>query len=188
MSSTANLILMAMPAPRTQDMMLQSIREHGVDKLLGSTMFAPGNWHQSLTIPYDDGPETQDALRRVGARVLSASVELILNRIAGSNGPNGKHHVAFRAYGRPRGFTALVSDIRAALRSEGLVDGGKTPHVTISYWSPIVLATIPISPIVWKIEDILLVRGGGAPFHYQELARWRLAPPPSEQLSLFPFP
>ncbi len=44
-----------------------------------------------------------------------------------------------------------------------------------------------IKPIHWRIDTLELVVGGGMPYHYTTLARWRLAPAAAQpvQTSLF---
>ena len=183
--SPPKLIVMAKPPPTVRNAMLQALRDLGLEKRLGNAMFEPENWHQTLSSLYPDAPQYLDALARTCATVSAERFPFSLDRIVGSK--IDKIHLAFRATRTPKGMSALKSAIRNNLRMSGLIDEAKnSPHVTISYRAPELLGTISITPIVWSIDEFLLVRNGGKPFHYEELGRWSLkAPAPSPQLSLF---
>lgn len=182
------LFFMAQPQLAVRARMEAAVATSGLDLRLGSAQFESGNWHQSFSDRQDDKPKVRAAMLRAGARVSAPSFLMTLNRINGTGvGPRGIHW-AFRALGKPKGLEAVLSSVRAALQAEGIDDEtGHGPHVTISYKAPSPLPSVPIEPIEWMIDELLLVRGGGQPYQYEVIGRWPLAasPPPSNlQLGL----
>lgn len=176
--ASSRLIIMAKPGAMERESMLRVIRELGLEQQLGTAMFDPANWHQSLSDQFPDSPEFRATLRRACGQVSAAPFTLSLNRIIG-----GETHWEFKARGTPKGFSALLTAIRAALRAERITDvQGHSPHVTISYRAPSKLPSTPITPIDWAVEDFLLVRGGGDPYRYEELGRWSLKGDSTPQL------
>ncbi|WP_311239686.1 MULTISPECIES: hypothetical protein [unclassified Xanthomonas] len=173
MSSTPRLIFMLKPPPDVLDLMSGVVAAHGFDTALGGTLFEVCNWHQSLSDRYE-GVDARAAMLRAGSRVDAAAVTLRLNRITTSGA--GPMHCAFRAYGVPSEFTALLKAVAMALQAEQLPPGGgHTPHITISYKAPTKLdARIPA--IVWHSDTLLLVEAGGAPYRYTPIAQWPLCP------------
>jgi 2'-5' RNA ligase len=180
--SRSRLILMAMPSPAVRAVLLQAVRDLGLEEPLGPELFDPENWHQSFSDAFPDSPDFRDALRRACGQLSAAPFTLSLNRIGGEG------HWAFNARGKPEGFTALLSAVRSALKAERITDvAGHSPHVTVSYRAPYKLASTRIEPIEWLIDEILLVRGGGDPYRYEVLGRWPLVGEgkrPGPQMSL----
>jgi 2'-5' RNA ligase len=178
------MILMAKPPSEVLAAMINAVRGRGLDTSLGSRMFAPENWHQSFSMPCFGRPELRDMLLRVGARISVAAFTMTLNGIRGLDGPPPIHW-EFLAQRRPAGFDAVRASIRAALVDEGFDElHGHRPHVTISYRAPHPLPTTKINPIPWKIDEILLVEGGGRPYRYVVIERWPLLPAPLDPLDL----
>ncbi|MCC8560148.1 2'-5' RNA ligase family protein [Xanthomonas vesicatoria] len=164
---------MLKPPPEVRDLMSGAVAAHGFDTALGERLFDVCNWHQSLSDRYE-GMDARAAMLRAGGRVDAAAVTLRLNRITTSG--SGPLHCAFRAYGVPLEFTALLQAVATALQAEQLAPGGRhTPHITISYKAPAKLdARIPV--IVWHSETLLLVEAGGVPYRYTTIAQWPLRP------------
>lgn len=166
-------LFMAMPSPSVRAGLAILIQRYGVDKLLGGSLFVPTNWHQSLSDRHweDSMPDLRGKLMRAGARVSAHAVPMTLNRIVAHGA-----HWSFQAKGKPAGFVELLNAIRAALSAEGIDDRiGHTPHVTVSYTAPDRLIAPKIREAVeWIIDEVLLVKGGGSPYHYEVLGRWPL--------------
>jgi 2'-5' RNA ligase len=171
------MIFIAKPPPKVLAAMTNDVSNSGLDALLGSRMFAPENWHQSFSMSCSGGPELRDALLRVGARISAAAFTMTLNGIRGLDGPPPIHW-EFVAQRRPVGFDAVRASISAGLADEGFDElHGRRPHVTISYRAAHPLPRTKISPIPWKIDEILLVEGGGGhPYRYVVIERWPLLP------------
>ena len=171
MAAPSRLIIMAKPPAATLAAMVQVLRERELEQQLGAEMFDPANWHQSFSDRFPDSPEFRASLKRACGQVVAEPFVLSLNRIGGTEG-----HWEFRVRGRPKGFTALLTAIRAALRAERITDvEGNSPHVRISDRAPASLPSTPIVPIDWRIDELLLVRGGGDPYRYETLGRWPFA-------------
>jgi 2'-5' RNA ligase len=170
---------MAKPQPAVLSAMVSAVRHHGLDTRLGSRLFAPENWHQSLSSPYFVKAKPLDKLLRAGGRVSAVMCPMTLNRINSGRPTTGRVHWAFQAHGDPKELKALRLAIQAALLAEDLdAPSTSTPHVTISYLAPSPLPSQQIEPIDWTIDEILLVEGGGAPYRYRTIASWPLAAPP----------
>lgn len=173
---------MTTPPPAALAEMVRALTVAGLDDRLGSHLFAPANWHQSLSHRYPAGTEIENRLLRAGERIAARAFTLTLNRFYG-RGDSYPLHWAFLAKGRPPGFDNLLAAIRVALFEEGFPGAsGHSPHVTISYSAPASLPSTNIAPIAWPISEVLLVEGGGTPYHYEALARWPLLPDPDAQL------
>ena len=186
--SPPRLIVITKPPPAVLDGMQQALRDVGLDKRLGSARFDPENWHQSLSDRYPDQPEIRDALLRACTKVSTERVErfsLALSKISGPPSEFGPIYWAFRASGPLKGLRALQLAIQSATEMEGIASQVRsTAHVTISYRAPSPLDVVSIAPIIWPIDEFLLVKGGGNPYHYEELGRWQLIEPSGRQLYL----
>jgi 2'-5' RNA ligase len=172
-------LFIAKPQPDVLSAMVTAVTASGLDHLLGAALFAPDNWHQSLSDRYSDEPELRDRLLHAGGRISAVSVTMTLNRIISKSGKRGIQW-AFRARGEPPEFQELLNTVQAALRAEGLSEEqGHIPHITISYAAPARLSSQKILPIEWTVNEILLVKGGGEePYQYRTLGRWQLLAPP----------
>ncbi|WP_394418055.1 2'-5' RNA ligase family protein [Roseateles sp. BYS78W] len=175
---------MGMPSA-VQDAIEIVLKRYDVDKLLGRALFTRSNWHQSLSDRHwpEDVPDLRERLLRAGSRVQAFAVPMTLNRIVAQG-----EHWAFKARGTPQGFAELLAAVQRALKAEGIDDRvGHTPHVTISYTAPANLRPPKIrESIDWILDEILLVSGGGTPYHYEVVGRWPLIPiAASSQQSLF---
>ena len=190
--SQTRLFFAAMPPPEVVAAIREVLRMHGLEQWLGPRLFAPGNWHQSLSERRFDATRADIALlRAVGERVRAHACTLQYNRIDGSLTPAGKHYVTLRAKGKPKAFEAVNQAVQHALRSANYDDmaTGVTAHATLSYDAPSLLEKIDIEPSIdWTIDELLLVLGNGDPYRYEVIDRWPLLPeidPVASQAGLF---
>lgn len=181
--TTPRLILMAMPPLAVRRAMEAAVARNGLDSWLGECMFSAGNWHQTFSDRYPDERAFRQQLLQAGARVSAQAFTMTLNRLR-DHSSDGTIHWTFRVRGIPAGFTALLAAVRNALIEQGIEPGtGHTPHVTLSYRAPERLGATAMAPIPWTVDELLLVVGGGRPYHYEIIGRWTLQPHP--QLTLF---
>lgn len=175
------LILLSKPLPLVLERMAAAVSQHGLDRRLGAAMFEACNWHQSWSGRYEDNPSMRARLERIGSRLASAKAfTQPFNRIGGTG------HWTLLGRGRPQGYRDVLHAAQSALQQDGLDAPGHAPHVTICYWPPTPLKSVPILPIACPIDEILLVVGKGSPYRYETLASWKLqTPQESRQLSLF---
>ena len=150
---------MAQPSAAVLALLQQVTSFHRLDKRLGLAMFAPGNWHQTLSVLYPNEQEYLDKLLRACGKSVAEQASVTFNRIAGPPRPAGERmHWEFRGP-RSRSLTALLSAIQFSLESEGIAaDKGDRPHITISYFAPTPLESTSFVPVIWTIDEILLVR------------------------------
>ena len=178
--SQTRLFFAAMPPPEVVAAIREVLRMHGLEQWLGPRLFAPGNWHQSLSERRFDATRADIALlRAVGERVRAHACTLQYNRIDGSPTPAGKHYVTLRAKGKPKAFEAVNQAVQHALRASNYDDmaTGVTAHATLSYDAPSLLEKIDIEPSIdWTIDELLLVLGNGDPYRYDVIERWPLLP------------
>jgi 2'-5' RNA ligase len=186
-----SLFFMAKPQSRVRQAMLQVLANAGWDRQLGDTLFAPDNWHQSLSHPVASTPALRQGMLEAGPHIQATAFTMALRHVRAKAGLDNAIHWAFTGQGAPRPFAALVEAVRLSLRRLAL-DGmpGHSRHVTVSYRAPGPLASTEIVPIPWRIDEVLLVEsaGSGAGFHYRQLGRWplRAAPPgPESQRALW---
>ena len=190
--SEPRLLFVAMPPPDVVAAILDVLRRHDLERLLGRTLFAPANWHQSLSErirrPTRDDIES---LRAVGRQVVAHACTLQYNRIKSSINDSGDIHVTLLGKGRPQAFDALLDALQRRLTDAGhdAIATGVTPHTTLSYRAPALLDKIDIAPMIdWTIDEVLLVIGDGTPYRYEVVDRWPLLPeidPVVSQAGLF---
>ena len=183
----------AMPPPAVRMAIEAAAREYGVLDALGRSLFAPDNWHQSLSERiFTPGPAQVEQLRRVGASVQAHATSVTYTRIDSAANLSGRIHVTLRA-GSDTAFKPLLGAVQQALQQagQGAIATGVTPHVTLSYDAPAVLPTVRLpAPVRWSIDELLLVvgHGRGDAYRYDVLGRWPLLPerdPPPIQMGLF---
>lgn len=186
------VFLAAMPQPVLRDDTLALLVRLGLDKRLRSALFAPENWHQSLSERiFSPTEEECAALLQVGSAVSASACTLHFNRIEGSGDMPGRIHWTMRARGVPKAFAALLQEVRGRLGDAGFdrIATGVTPHMTLSYCARDTLDKIVLDPpIAWTIDELCLVIGGGNPYRYDIIGRWPLLPeidPPATQSDLF---
>lgn len=166
-----------------------------VEQRLGGRLFAPSNWHQSLS----------ERIRRPTARecatMLSTGAEIAasahactleFNRITSRVDPEGKIQWTLHSHGLPKCFDALRKSVRDKVEEVGELRmvHNPSPHITLSYSASEELReTIWLDmPVRWTIEELLLVIGDGDPYRYEVIGRWPLLPekdPPATQMGLF---
>lgn len=181
----------AMP-PATVRMAIEAAaREQGVLDALGRSVFAPGNWHQSLSERIFDPTDAQvEQLRDVGSAVQTYACSVSYTRIDSAANLSGRIHVTLRA-GSNTVFKSLLGAMQQALQQagQGAIATGVTPHVTLSHDAPALLPTVRLpEPLRWTIDELLLVVGHGRPYRYDVLERWPLLPerdPQPTQMGLF---
>jgi RNA 2',3'-cyclic 3'-phosphodiesterase len=156
------------------------LHEHALDHWMGSRMFAPGNRHQSFSERrFDASSADITRLQTVGARIRAHACTLQFNRIQAALNPRGKIYLTLQAKGKPKAFKAINDCLRAELREAGFADmaTGVTAHSTLCYDAPSLIENIRIDPTInWPINELLLVVGGGDPYHYEIVDRWPLLP------------
>jgi 2'-5' RNA ligase len=174
------LLFVAMPPPDVVAVILEVLRKHGLDHLLGPALFAPSNWHQSLSGRIFNPSRTDIALLRgVGDRVSAHACTLQYNRIDGKANNEGSIHVTLHARGVPKAFTAILQALKLPLMDQGYgyLASNNSPHGTLSYRAPSLIDKIDIAPAIdWTIDHLLLVLGGGDPYRYEVIDRWALLP------------
>jgi 2'-5' RNA ligase len=190
--SDARLFFAAMPPPETRAAIDALLQRHGLARWLGPTLFAPENWHQSLSERVFNPTRADIALLRgVGERIRAHACTLQYNRIDASANPRGNIHVTLRAKGEPKAFKALNEAVQSELRASdyAAIATGVTPHTTLSYAAPGRIDRIDIDPpLQWTISELLLVLGNGSPYRYDVIDRWPLLPerdPVATQTDLF---
>ncbi|WP_407910308.1 2'-5' RNA ligase family protein [Lysobacter claricitrinus] len=148
---------------------LPELERTGVLDRLGSRLFTPENWHQSLSdLLLRDSLEIY---RRAGSRVAAAPFVLRFDRVSFAGG-----HARLEPSAASHGFAALLRSVRAALDAEGEKSGRHAPHITLSYRAPSSPETVMIDPIDWTIDSIELVEVVSYPYGYRTLDSWPLAP------------
>ncbi|MDB5973152.1 MAG: hypothetical protein JWQ90_5602 [Hydrocarboniphaga sp.] len=182
------LILMAMPEPSTREALVRAFASTGLRARLGDGMFDPLCWHQSLSDRYNNTGENLRLLLEAGSAVSAAPFLLGIDRLQSRAGRESIHW-SLKPSRVPDEFAMLLQSLRNALAAKHLDElAGHTAHITISYRAPIKQATIRIPPVLWTIDEFMLVRGGGEPYRYEVLRRWKLSgksEPASGQLDFF---
>jgi hypothetical protein len=181
-----------MPPPDFVEAILQVLREHGLERELGAALFAPTNWHQSLSGRIFNPSRSDVALlRAVGSRVAAHACTLQYNRIDSKADDEGNILVTLRAKGLPKSFRSLLQALSQPLVEHGYghLATNNSPHSTLSYKAPSLIDKIDISPTLdWTISELLLVLGDGTPYRYEIMDRWLLLPerdPIANQIGLF---
>lgn len=186
--ATSRLLLIAQPQPAVRSAMINAVATSGLDELLKDVLFAPGNWHQSLSGRYPDTSHFRQTLLGAGNRISASAFSMFFNRITSEGNRVGAIQYGFRGMGNPKGLQDLLLAVRHSLLEEGIEESmGHRPHATISYFAHARAEPCAIEPIEWKVDEVRLVQGGGQPYHYRVLAHWNLLPPQvqsSSQLEL----
>lgn len=183
-------LVMAMPSALERKACEDALDAAGLRAQLQGALFDPANWHQSLSDRFFER-SCVDRMRRGCSQVQASACTLTLNRVRGSGGPE-VFHWAFHARGKPACFVELLAEVNRRLVAEGLpASGGHAPHISISYRAPCPLPTLSIRPILWTIDEILLVEGHCVGrdediYRYEVIDHWPLQPaPPDRQRDLF---
>lgn len=141
----------------------------------GAGRFQPENViHASLVLagPADD-PRVEPAAREIAALVRSPRFMLEFDTLTAFGGPKGV--LALTCSAVPSEWTALRKQLsQAPRRLRRPVEGGATPHLTVGYGfaaaAPVTLA----EPVVWAVDEFLLVRSLKGQTKHQELGLWGL--------------
>ncbi|PNS08745.1 2'-5' RNA ligase family protein [Solilutibacter silvestris] len=171
MASVERALFVAMPGQQVRDKLLDAVRSKGLDHPLGSAMFDPLNWHQSLSDRHwSPSAERIEQLKRAGSRINGAAFTMRFDRIGGGD------HWVFGVKGGRRGLKDLLDAVQRGLGTEGLADNlSHSPHITLSYNAPHPLQQVEIEPVEWLVDELLLVIGGGSePYRYRVVERWPL--------------
>lgn len=169
---------MAKPSAQVLRHLTAEFRRLGLEDRLGSALFLPTNWHQSLSDRFEDEPTLVDKLLRSGAKITARAVSYNIDRVESQQAPDSTYWWAFKPDHTPDDFNPLLDGIQTAISAEtGCRQGRHTPHLSVSYWAPEHLPRmVQIEPIEWILDEVLLVRGGGSPYSYEVLGSWRLLP------------
>lgn len=186
-----------MPPPATlvclEQALNEGLRARG-QVLDARRLFAPGNWHQSLSVVFDDAQALLPLLLRAGQRVRAQAFTMTLNRLRHSGSAGQTLHWSFRAQGKVDAFFALRDQLALALMREGLVTKPRNqPHLTVSYRAPGPLKRLArqhaeMAPVHWRVDTLLLLQALPDPYRYEAIAQWPLCPAPAgpeSQGSLF---
>lgn len=188
--TTPRLLFLGKPSVEACRCLSAELDRSGLMSRLGSDLFTPANWHQSLSDRFPDQPHMVEQLRSAGRVVNARGVGFRMDRVESQAGPDGIHW-AFKAAHTPEDFKNLLRNLGAAIAATtGRKSSMPTAHLTISYWAPEHLSRmVPIAPVDWVLDEIMLVRGGGHPYHYELIDSWSLGPSRPEitveQSSLF---
>jgi len=184
MSTSIRCFFLGKPPAAVRNHLCAELERLGLQQRLGGDLFAPLNWHQSLSDRFEDGVDLVERLLSAGAKISARAVRFRIDRIESRGGPDGVHW-EFKPERTPPEFDALPRNMGAAIASTtGCKQGGHTAHLTLSYWAPEHLPRmVAIRPIEWVLDEVLLVRGGGSkPYRYEvvEGGNWALQPPRDE--------
>jgi 2'-5' RNA ligase len=171
----SRLLFIAKPDTATLSALQNSFDAAGLRGQLGSDLFPVANWHQSLSDRFNDTAENLRLLTEAGSAVSAAPFVLGFNRF-NCAGISPKIHWALKTSKTPEAFKALLTAIKNALAHKRIEDTtGHTAHITVSYWAKTGPDNMHVAPVLWTIDEFMLVRGGGEPYHYDVLRRWKLA-------------
>ena len=191
--SSSRLMFMLQPDAGVRAALEQLLVDTGLDVQLGESLFAPANWHQSLSERiYDPTPAQVDGLLAVGAAVQATGSSLCLDRIDSALDDKGRIQVTLRGPGHNKAsLLPVLTALRGQLHSAGFaaIATGVTAHLTLSYHAPRLLPRRRLpEPLWWSFNELRLVLGNGHPYRYDVLGRWPLQPdpaPPQIQSRLF---
>lgn len=182
MASESKLMFMIMPPTEIRAALSAALDRTGVVSELGDALFAATNWHQSVSDRYADIKANRERLRDAGAAVRAAPFLMSFERL-GSRGKVAGVDIHWEFQSRRKkidGLIQLIDTLSARLTDQDMdVGGGHTPHITVSYRAPRALdATELRTPVLWRVDEFVLVRGGGWPYSYEVLDRWSLTGEP----------
>ena len=163
----------------------------------GGYLSSPDRYHITLLFLGDTvSPETEAAALKAAAKVRAAPFAMNLE-LASSFRANKKIPWWLGPRETPPGLTQLYDRLNEAmLAARVLPERMKfVPHLTILRDAQVSLPVTPIKPVVWNVDEFVLLRSrlDQKPMSYEILGRWKLdgnaqeppAPPPQKQLGLF---
>ena len=179
MAQPGELFVMARVPAALREALLRVLAESGLDQVLGSALYPPRNWHQSLS---DLHPrEARENLRLACSRLEARAFSMQLDMLRSSGDLPGRIHWKFVPEGRkPLGMKLLMSDVRAKLEDHGMVQAhGHRAHVTVSYFASKHIEPRAIAPAPWLIDAVELVEaaGRGTDYRYEVVETFPLRPP-----------
>ena len=182
MASESRLLFVLMPPAEIRAALSAAFDRTGLGAELGDALFADTNWHQSVSDRYADIPANRERLRDAGAALRAAPFLMSFERL-GSRGKTAGVDIHWEFQSRRKkidGLNQLIETLNARLSDQQMdAGGGHTPHITVSYRAPRVLEATELgTPVLWRVEELLLVRGGGFPYRYEVLDRWPLTAVP----------
>jgi len=123
-------------------------------------------------------PDLVARARQAGARVRASTFDLVLD--AAGSFPNRDIPWWLGCNRVPDAMSDLGGDLADALRASGLAAPSRVrlvPHVTILRNADRALPTTPVAPIVWPVDELVLIDSLlGAKSAYTVIGRWKLAP------------
>lgn len=166
-----------------------AIESAGVKAALGAELFPASLWHQSVSDRYADRPDIRERLLAAGGQVRAPGFTVELDQLRAGRNQRGSLNVEARQRAACPELAALVASINAAVAEQGLPQGGgHSAHVTLSYtFLGELPPTRPMITVEWPVDAFELVVGGGRPYGYTTLGRWKLQAPAARasQASLF---
>lgn len=140
-----------------------------------SGRFRPENViHASLVLagPADD-PRVEPGAREIAGLVRAARFDLVFDTLVGFGGPKGV--LALTCSTSPPQWAPLRNQLsQAPRRLRRPIEGGATPHLTVGYGFAQTEARPLSTPVVWAVDDFLLVRSFKGLAKHEDLARWGL--------------
>jgi 2'-5' RNA ligase len=135
----------------------------------------PDQWHVTLEFLGDVPLERQAAVREAATHVVAAGFTVVFDELDYWRRPQV---YCLSASDCPPMLTRLVTDLRAALRGQGLVPESRDyrPHVTLARKVRRAPVTPLAEPIAWPAERYALVRSvsDAAGSRYEPLRWWNL--------------
>jgi 2'-5' RNA ligase len=154
---------MAKPTSAAREEMIRLRRMHGV-----ISNYAAERLHSTLTLLGDDRHISKSRLDRVDLAITSLRAEpmdVTFNRISGNALVGGNGLIALRGFRK-----SLVDRLMAF--GIPVLDHDFHPHISLAYVA-YQERNIPITPVHWTIEEILLIRSVHGRGH-DTLRRWPL--------------
>lgn len=106
-------LLLGMPSNAAYEQLLGELKLLGLAARLNNGLFAPTNWHQSLSDLFEDEPLTVEQPRSAGRKISAKAVRFKMDRVESQQGPDGTHG-AFRPERTPEDFVQLLKSVGAA--------------------------------------------------------------------------
>lgn len=130
--------------------------------------------HASLVLagPADD-PRVEPAAREIAALVRSVRFDLVFDTLSTFAGAKGV--LALTCSAIPPEWAPLRKQLSQAPRRLGRpIEGGATPHLTVGYGFAAAQPVRLSEPVVWSVDEFLLVRSLRGQAMHEDLGRWKL--------------
>ena len=136
MASESRLLFMILPPAEIREALSAAFERTGLMSELGDALFAPTNWHQSVSDRYADIAANRERLRDAGAAVRAAPFLMSFERL-GSRGKTAGVDLHWEFQSRRKkvdGLIQLIDTLNARLAEQQMdAGGGHTPHITVSW-------------------------------------------------------